>query len=81
MKIGFWWVEYKVEIYYGKRVESILPYKKPIYSETKPEGNFWGGFHCFDCAIDCTSFGATPEKAYAGNHGTDDERFCAWLGG
>lgn len=52
---------------------------EPVFYETPPGGNFWGGFHCRECAIDCASFGKLPEQAFLAEHGTDDEKFGAFL--
>lgn len=70
-----WWYPYKVSGDYETPDSS----RRPIQSQAKPEGNWWGPFHCEQCAIDCGSFGRTEKTAWLSNHGTDDERFCATL--
>ena len=73
-----WWVEYISDVK-GKR--PFTPGRKPIRSAKKPDGNFDGPYCCEACAGDCVNFGATLERAKMANHGTPDERFCAWMGG
>ena len=70
-----WWYPYKVTRGY----QTPDPNRGPIEAPQKPPGNWWGPFHCRACAIDCGSFGKLPESAYLANHGTDDERFGAFL--
>jgi len=73
-----WCVEYIPD---AKGERPFTPGRKPIRSAKKPDGNFDGPYCCEACAGDCVNFGATPEKAKMANHGTRDERFCAWMGG
>ena len=81
-----WWypTKHKTGMHYavGKVVNFTLPddSRKPVETEVKPPGDWWGPFHCERCAISCGSFGKTEEGAYRSNHGTDDERFCENLG-
>ena len=67
-----WWVEYKVV---GEYQVPFTPGKPAIQSEKEPAGNFWGPFHCADCANTCASFGKTERQAWEFSHGTDDEKF------
>lgn len=76
-----WWVGYKV-VTIGEE-EYFLPTALGmviIESNNKPEGNFAGPFHCRECAIICMSFGKTIAQAWEAKHGSDDEKFCVWLG-
>jgi hypothetical protein len=72
-----WYVEVKI-------IAGVLypytPCKEPIQSDVVPFGNYMGPFHCKDCAKDCASFGKTERQAWEYNHGTDDEKFAAFLG-
>lgn len=72
-----WWVEYRDD---GGISRPFTPGRKPVHSTTKPPGNFAGPYCCEACAADCVNFGASEERARMANHGTEDERFCAWLG-
>ena len=81
MKLGNWWVEYKVTKKGSKEYFTpFTPCKPALYSLTRPNGNYWGGFHCPECANTCASFGKTEEQAWEFSHGTDDEKFCVFLG-
>lgn len=80
--INDWWVEYKVANRLGNPVHTpFTPGRKPVRSATRPPGNFAGPYCCETCANDCVNFGASEERARMANHGTEDERFCAWLSG
>ncbi len=68
-----WWVEVK------PNWTPFIPCKEPIQSDTKPNGLFYGPFHCADCALTCVSFGKTESQAYEFCHGTEDEKFCAFF--
>jgi hypothetical protein len=68
-----WWVEVHAS------GTPISPCKKPVQSDTKPRGYFYGAFHCADCASTCVSFGKTEKQAYEFCHGTEDEKFCTFL--
>ena len=68
-----WWVEYR------DNGTPFMPLKPAIESKTKPSGNFWGPFHCAECATVCASFGKTERQAYDLSHGTDDEMFGVFL--
>lgn len=56
------------------------PCKDAVLSEKKPGDNFFGPYHCSDCAKMCASYGFSEQRAKEFNHGTDDEKFCAGLG-
>lgn len=67
----------------GKFIPMTVPAddgRKPVESETKPEGEWEGPFHCEQCAVLCGSYGKTEDGAFRANHGTEDERFCEMLG-
>jgi hypothetical protein len=46
----------------------------------QPPVNWRDLFHCWDCAWLCVNYGKTREQARDFNHGTDDEKFCTFLG-
>lgn len=66
-----WWVEYKMT---RCGATPFTPGREPVESAEKPEGLFWGPFHCKKCAELCANFGFSEERAWLGNHGTLDER-------
>jgi hypothetical protein len=67
------WAAYKEVNYWQVPDEQILA------ADEKPEGNWWGPFHCRDCAVSCAHLGMTTRQAYALWHGLPDEIFCATL--
>lgn len=71
-----WWVEYKTS---GNFATPFTPCKPAIQSCKRPVGNYWGPFHCSECANVCASFGKTEKQAFEFNHGTDDEKFGVFL--
>lgn len=74
-----YYAEYKITLTGGQRYETPLSPKRIIQSPTKPAGNWWGPFHCADCADVCANFGKTTAQAYDFNHGSPDEKFCTFL--
>ena len=73
-----WFVEFKEREYDKLRtpVDSVIP----VQFDFVPEGNFYGPFHCRECAKTIGNFGKTERQAWEINHGSDDERFCGFLG-
>lgn len=70
-----WWVEFRKT---PKGNVPLIPRPEPVYSETPPLGDYWGPYHCYGCA---KSMGiGTERQAWEFNHGTDDEKFGAYLG-
>jgi hypothetical protein len=69
-----YWAEYKVVGELQATLDHIVD------ADEKPAGNWWGPFHCFDCAESCANFSMSEAQAYAFHHGTEDEAFCATLG-
>ena len=53
---------------------------EPIQSESFPQGNYWGNYHCRACAIICASFGKTERQAWEFNHGSDEQKFWVFMG-
>lgn len=82
-----WWIPFRT-IVQGEgdgAAEFAVPadtdgWTYPVESAKKPGDNFWGPFHCYDCADLCGNLGKTERQAMEANHGTPDERFCALLG-
>lgn len=70
-----WWGEYK-ETRVGPTPTTP---GHVVESDTKPEGNWWGPFHCEKCAEICTSFGKSEEDAYTFVHDEGDASFCIFL--
>ncbi len=68
-----WWIEVQAS------GTPFTPCKQPVQSELRPEGFYYGPFHCAECALTCVSFGRTEKTAFDFNHGSDDEKFCAFL--
>ena len=73
-----WWVEYRMS---GEYKVPFSPCKKAIQSDTKPDGNYWGAYHCSECAHIRASFGKTEDQAWAFNHGTLEEQYGVFLSG
>ena len=77
-----WWYPFKrsrgMHYVIGKAMDFTAPdnSRKPIESAEKPNGDWWGPFHCEQCADLCGSFGKTEDGAFRTAHGTDDEKFC-----
>jgi hypothetical protein len=73
-----WYVEFKERGYDKLRtpIDPVIPIQSNIF----PKGNYWGTYHCRDCAITCASFGKTEQQAREINHGSPDERFFEFLG-
>jgi hypothetical protein len=73
-----WYVKFKEREYdkFRTPVDPVIP----IQSDTVPQGNYWGSYHCCDCAKICANFGKTELQAWEINHGTADERFFGFLG-
>jgi hypothetical protein len=85
---SWWYPFHSVQSFYRKSLANdatmyqvLDASRKPIQSETKPVvGEWWGPFHCKECAETCGSFGKTEEQAFDFNHGSDDMKFGVFLG-
>jgi hypothetical protein len=64
---------------YQERNKIQTPTGKIIKFDARPSGNWWGPFHCKECADICANFGKTEKQAFDFNHGSDDEKFCTFL--
>jgi hypothetical protein len=73
-----WWYPFKIS---GGCQVPFTPGLPAVESETKPPGNYWGPYHCKDCAELCGSFGVTESQSYDFNHGSADQKFGVFLGG
>lgn len=68
-----WWAEYTKQGGYQVTAEHI------VKADHKPGPHYWGPFHCQACADLIANFGKTSEQAFEFNHGTDDQKFGAFL--
>jgi hypothetical protein len=73
-----WWYPFKITPHGYAVPDSSRPITQ---ADTQPPGEWWGPFHCKDCADTCCSFGKTEPQAYQFNHGTNDEKFAVFLTG
>jgi hypothetical protein len=73
-----WFVEFKI-----RERDGLCTPVDPVISiqpDFIPEGNFWGPYHCCECAKTCANFGKTERQAWEIEHGTDDQSFFGFLG-
>ena len=70
-----WYVKYKL----SKNIPVPVDPVNPIESILRPEGHYWGPYHCRECALICGNYGKTERQAWEFNHGTSDEKFACFL--
>ena len=53
--------------------------REVVEAVEKPPGDWWGPFHCAECAVMCGSFGKVEAQAWDFVHGSEDAKFGVFL--